>query len=141
MIALASGLLATTYGWGSHNCGDIGKPRPCEYGAVTASGITFDPDYPMAAVAAPTRMRMRPVFVRLRVEGGECRTILIADKMNPRYIHKRGFDLTPAAQALLTGEDPKPYWSARVYVCESEDYSQSWEQPLKVNYGVNDESI
>jgi len=117
-IVLASGLEATTYGFGEYFCGDYGSPRPCSYGAVTSSGVVFDPDVPQAAVAAPRWLKFRPRVVFLRVDGSSrCHPIRVVDKMNSRWIGKRGFDLTPAAVRLLTGKTPTKYWSGRVHVC------------------------
>lgn len=116
LLATASGLLATTYGHGEMMCGDIGKPRPCILGEPTASGEPFDPSIPTAAIAAPTAFRLKATIVRLRIPGGQCQPIRINDKMNPRYIGVRGFDLTPAAVELLTGTS-SPYWSGKVEVC------------------------
>lgn len=116
-IILAHGLRATTYGWGGWNCGDIGNPQPCVYGAITASGEVFDPDIPSAAVAAPSNLHIEGVWVWLRVDGGPCVKIRVNDKSNPRWIGHRGFDLSPAAVKLLTGQATK-YWSGKVYLCE-----------------------
>lgn len=99
--------LSSTYGFGEYNCGDIGKPKPCVKGQPTASGVLLDPNLPQAAIAAPTNLRMYPVSVYMRVPGGPCVAIQVVDKMNPRYIGKRGFDLTPGALRAL-GVEPKP---------------------------------
>lgn len=105
-LAFAVGI-SSTYGFGEWNCGDIGKAKPCIKGQPTASGVLLDPDAPQAAIAAPTNMRMRPVTVYMRVPGGPCVAIQVIDKMNPRYIGERGFDLTPGALRAL-GVEPKP---------------------------------
>lgn len=118
LLMIASGLPATTYGFGEHFCGDVGKPVPCAYGAVTASGEVFDPSLPTAAIAAPFTLLLKPTLVRLRIPGGKCRAIRITDKMNPRWIGKRGFDLTPAAVRLLTEGESHPKWSSKVEVCK-----------------------
>lgn len=116
-VLLASNLLATTYGHGELMCGDIGNPAKCEKGAVTASGVEFDPEIPMAAVAAPTRAKVKPIWIWLQYNSRPCVRILLADKMNPRYIGRRGFDLTPAAVKLLTGQEPTTHWSGKIRVC------------------------
>ncbi len=116
LLLIASLMRSTTYGYGEFMCGDVGKPRPCEKGAITASGVEFDPTKPMAAIAAPFNMVLKAQVIGLRVEGGKCKRIHLVDKMNPRYIGKRGFDLSPAAVRLLTG-DAHPGWSGRVEVC------------------------
>ena len=116
-VQLASGLLATTYGGNHLYCGDIGKPVACLRGAVTASGETFDPDLPTAAVFAPTVLRMRPFNVKLKLRGPmRCQPIRVNDKGNPRYISKRGFDLTPAAVKRLGGKVSN-HWSSIVEKC------------------------
>jgi hypothetical protein len=83
---------------------------------MTASGITLGSGLPIVAVAAPTKMRTRPYWVKMRVGDSKCKYLLVADKMNPRYIHTRGFDLTPAALRKL-GINPSPHWSGKVEVC------------------------
>ena len=117
-ILVASGLHSTTYGHGELMCGDIGKPVKCSVGAITASGEVFDPQIPQVAVAAPTGLRMYPQVIPLRIKGGKCKFLRIVDKMNPRYIGKRGFDLTPAAVTLLGGMATE-YWSGEVEVCSN----------------------
>lgn len=118
-ILAASGLVSTVYGFGEKYCGDIGKPVACEYGAITASGEIFDPSLPSAAIAAPSNLPLKPTTVRLRVKGGKCHAIRITDKMHPRWIGLRGFDLTPASvQLLMDGQLPSPTWSAIVEVCK-----------------------
>jgi len=118
LLLLASMLTSTTYGHGEMFCGDIGKAVPCSKGAITASGIEFDPSVAMVAIAAPTKLVLRAKTIGLRVPGGKCRRVKLADKMNPRYIGVRGFDLTPAAVQLLTGKPATKYWSGRVEVCK-----------------------
>ena len=117
-IDIASGLRATTYGWGKgdKHCGDIGKPVECRKGLYTASGEIFDPQMPQMALAAPTRLRMVATVLPVRLEEGKCRFLRLVDKMNPRYISVRGFDLTPASVKLLGGHATK-YWSGNVTVC------------------------
>jgi hypothetical protein len=109
--------LSTTYGYSEQNCGHVDVPAPCAYGAVTASGEVFDPELPTAAVFAPTKTIMRPTDVWMQVEDGPCVKIRVNDKGNPRYIGKRGFDLTPKALELLTG-NRSPSWSGRVTQCK-----------------------
>lgn len=118
LLLVASSVISTTYGYDELFCGDIGKPIPCSIGATTASGLPFDPNYPMIAIAAPTsfRLQARVIYVKL-VGSSKCHAVLLADKMSPRFISERGFDITPAAQRLLTGEDPSPTWSGYIEVC------------------------
>lgn len=118
MLVTASGLPASTYGFGELACGDVGKPRMCVAGAITASGEVFDPGIPSAALAAPARLVLRGQWVWLRLADGpfRCVRVRLNDKMNPRWIGRRGFDLTPAAVHKLGGV-ASPAWSGRVLVC------------------------
>ncbi len=120
LLSLASGLQATTYGWSEMMCGDVGSPRICAKGAVTASGEEFDPAVASAAIAAPARLVLRPQWVWLRLADGpfKCVRIRLNDKSNPRWIGRRGFDLSPAAVRRLTGAVPSSAWSGRVHVCD-----------------------
>lgn len=130
-LAIASGLISTTYGGGEMFCGDVGKPVACAHGAVTASGVIFDPAIPMAAIAAPSGVRLRSRIISLKVPGGECRPVLLADKMNPRWVGVRGFDLTPAAVELLTGGVQGLKWSGRVQVCDMEPWKRKLYRHFK----------
>jgi hypothetical protein len=118
-LAVASGLVSTTYGFGEQNCGDEGKATRCEYAAQTSSGEMFSPfNVASAALAVPKNLRTRPVFAYLRLEeSDQCFKIRINDKMNPRYVGQRGFDLSPKAQSLLTGKPAVSHWSGKVIVC------------------------
>lgn len=115
-IALALALPHSTYGWGSNNCGDIGRPVACSKGAITSSGEEFDPDAVTAAVPAPTSQRTRVTTVKLRATSGKCVAIKINDKSNPRFIGLRGLDLTPGALRAL-GIEPTRHWSGRIEMC------------------------
>lgn len=118
LLSTASGLLATTYGFGEYTCNDVKNPQPCAYGAVTSSGEVFDPQKASAAIAAPFSMRLKPTWIRLKLVGPyPCRTVRLNDKMNKRWIGTRGFDLSPAAVKLLTSRKPMVYWSGAVEVC------------------------
>jgi hypothetical protein len=121
LIATAMSLTATTYGWGEMMCGDIGSPRSCSKGAVTASGQPFRPvTVPSAAIPAPTRMPLKARYIDIRLKGvpnAPCVRVILNDKANPRWIGKRGFDLSPAAVQALTGKMPTPHWSGKVEEC------------------------
>ena len=119
MIITASMYPATTYGFSELMCGDVGKPRRCEYGAITASGEIFDPETPSAAIPAPFFLPMRAVTIGMRLRGGngKCVGIRVNDKANPRYIGVRGFDLSPAAVTALGGNSGTT-WGGRVELCE-----------------------
>lgn len=119
-LTLASGLISTTYGYGERMCGDVGAAVACIAGAVTASGEEFRPqEVASAAVAAPARLRIEATEVHLKIYPGPyaCRPVRVNDKMNPRWIGKRGFDLSPAAVELLTGQPATERWSGVVQVC------------------------
>ena len=119
-IATAMGLTATTYGWGEMMCGDIGKPRSCASGAVTASGQPFLPTAPSAAVPAPTKLRITATYIDVKLKNvvdAPCVRIIVNDKSNPRWIGQRGFDLSPAAVQALTQKMPMPYWSGELEEC------------------------
>jgi hypothetical protein len=109
--AQAVTLPASVYGLGEVACGDAHAPRPCAQGAQTASGETFDPRRPTAAVFMPARYRVRPHWLFLRAGEGPCVAIWVNDKGNPRYHGKRGLDLTPGAFEALTGSKARP-WSS-----------------------------
>lgn len=113
---------ATTYGWGEHNCGDVGKPRPCTEDAATASGEAFQPhSVPSAALPAPKHKRLRPSIIWLRlkdVPDAPCVEVRLNDKANPRWIGQRGLDLSPAAVRQLTQRMPTPHWSGEVELCK-----------------------
>lgn len=99
-------------------CGDVGSPRACSHGATTSSGETFDPARATAALAAPFRLYLQGSTVYLKLVGPyPCRKIRLNDKMHPRYIGVRGFDLSPGAVRSLTGRAPRRDWSGRVDVC------------------------
>lgn len=117
LLIIASGLTATTYGYGEKNCGDIGFPVACDSMATTASGVRFVPTEAQVAIAAPTNLRIQATSIYLRVAGGPCKLVQLVDKMNPRYIGVRGFDLSPGAVELLTGQPASPRWSGVVHVC------------------------
>lgn len=119
-LAFQTGL-SSTYGYGERMCGDIGTPRPCSEGAITASGEPFDPQEVSGAVFAPKRLRMAVYYVRMRIGDGPCILVKINDKGNPRYIGRRGFDLTPGALTALTGS-ANPRWSGRVSLCKGDSY-------------------
>jgi hypothetical protein len=125
-VVLAASLPATTYGWGEHMCGDIGTPKPCIAGAITASGEVFDPEIPSAAIPFTYERRLRARWIGLRVPGGECQRIRLNDKANPRWIGKRGFDLSPAAVALITQGQPAAYWSGKVELCNINSLLSPW---------------
>ena len=114
----ASGLLSTVYGFGELSCGDIGSPRSCSHGAITASGEVFDPGIPSAAIFLPANVRVPGHTILLRVENGPCKRIRLNDKGAPRYTGVRGFDLSPAAVRLLTGKEPTKHWSGVVHFCQ-----------------------
>ena len=135
LLLAASGILSTTYGHGESMCGDVGFARPCDNTAITASGVPFDPEVPMAAIAAPEDFVLNAQYIFIRTATSKCFKILLADKMHERWIGERGFDLTPAVVRLLTGLEPTPYWSDTIFTCRP--YNELWEQPLDVDRLAN----
>ena len=115
-VVIALTLTASTYGYDEDKCGDTDKPVSCASGATTSSGEEFDPDEATAAVPAPTKQRTRPMFVSVKAVNGTCVDIRINDKGNPRYIGRRGLDLTPGALRLL-GIEPTKHWSGKLEMC------------------------
>lgn len=116
-ISLAIASTATVYGYGERMCGDIGKPRPCDTRAVTASGERFNPAEIAAAVPMPTNKRLRLKTIHVKTHDGKCLKVKINDKKNPRYVGSGGLDLTPAAVFAITGKVPNRYWSGKVELC------------------------
>jgi len=115
-IRLAFSIVATTYGWGETRCGDVGRPAKCATGATTASGVTFDTRVPQLAVAAPDEIYI-PARIIWVTAGGECVAVWLVDKMHPRWIGTRGFDVNPEALRQLVGDDAGPQWSGRLAAC------------------------
>lgn len=116
-ILAASGTTATTYGYGEQYCGEE-EPISCDLGAITASGVPFDPNLPQAAIALKQQTVMHPIIVGLRTESGPCAPIQFVDKKHARfYGSDHPFDLTPGALRAM-GVLPSATWSGRVYVCE-----------------------
>ncbi len=120
LIGIASGLTATTYGFGERFCGPIGAPEACVAGTFTASGEEFRPNHvASAAVPATARLRLTAQWISLKLGGPyPCRQIRLNDKSNPRWIGKRGYDLSPAAVRLLTNRPATRYWSHVVEECD-----------------------
>lgn len=118
---LVSGLPATTYGYHEPNCGDIGKAKECKHGAITSSGVKFEPHKAQVAVAIPNKWRIRPKYIYIRTKTSPCVEVHLVDRMNERYVGKRGFDVTPAVLVKL-GIKPTKHWSDKIYVCDKEKH-------------------
>lgn len=118
IIMASSGLGATTYGWGEMMCGDVGKARPCNEEAITASGTPLKDDLPIVALSMPTNRILRKAHtIKISLDGGKtCRRVLLADKKNERFAETKPWDLTPAALKKL-GVEPTKHWSGEVTVC------------------------
>lgn len=128
LLVVASGLTSTMYGIGESNCGDVGHAVPCDSSATTASGLPFDPTQPMAAIAAPEDFVLDARDIFIKTATSKCIRVLLADKMNERYIGERGFDLTPEVVRRLTGKEPTEYWSDQIFTCKP--YNELWEPPV-----------
>lgn len=118
-VILAASHQATTYGFGETMCGDYEQaPLPCAEGALTASGEELDPDEISAAIPLPrTYPLVKPLTLKVKAHDGKCFTLRVNDKAHERWIGKRGFDLTPAAQRMITGKEPTRYWKGRIELC------------------------
>jgi hypothetical protein len=86
-------------------------------GQLTASGDIFNPTLPTAAIALPKNQVLRPFYLYLQVNNGACIKVLVNDKMNERWIGKRGFDLTPTTVFLSTRRWPTDSWTGSVSLC------------------------
>lgn len=118
-LLLALSLNATVYGLGEFNCGDYDQePQKCAHGAITASGVTFDPKEIGAALPMPRNRRLRPTSVWLKTDSGYCLEVPIIDKGNERYVGVRGLDLTPATVHAITGKPATSSWSGKLEVCD-----------------------
>lgn len=117
-LAIALMYPATTYGWGEIMCGDVDNPMPCVAGTTTASGDLFDPELPSAAVPAPFNLRMKSKVIWIRNEHGECKSITLNDKKNPRYVGNGGLDLSRGAIEMLFPSVASRSWSGKVEVCD-----------------------
>lgn len=118
LLKLAMTLQATVYGLGENMCGDIGDPMPCIKGAVTSSGEIFDPNIPSAALPFPTKRVIKPMSIYISINNGKCILVRLNDKSNPRWIGRRGLDLSPAAIKQSTGEYPDKHWGGTVKLCQ-----------------------
>ncbi len=128
LLLIASSVISTTYGYDEKMCGDVESPRACGLGAITASGIPFNPALPQVAIAAPTTFILKARYIGLRIKDGKCVKVHLVDKMHERWISERGFDITPRAQELITGKPATPYWSGKLTVC---DYDEAFNKPVK----------
>lgn len=116
-IALAVTYTTHTYGHGEVKCGDPESPVACEVGAVTASGVPFDPDMALVAVHIPPE-----VTHKYRIRPGRWHVCLMHREGFPVWLPvldkkgAKGLDATPAAVRLL-GYEPTPTWSAQLTPC------------------------
>lgn len=113
---LAVDLRTTTYGFGEWNCGDVGTPRPCDKNAITASGEAFDPKKLSAAMPGPKWLRMRGMDIGVWGTDGHCYRVRLNDKSNPRFIQKRGLDVSPAVVGIANGFITK-WWHRPLNFC------------------------
>lgn len=111
------------YGWGEKMCGDIGHPRACSKGAVTASGEIFDPEIPSIAVSAPSKVRGRAYNIYIKVKNGPCIKVRANDKKNFRYLRTVPIDISPRAIQLMTGSRSRNF-SDKIYLCRKDFYEE-----------------
>jgi len=117
-LIMAIFLPNSTYGYNELMCGNIGRPKPCSYGALTANGDVFDPNIASAAIPSPTKLSMGTYYLNVQGKNG-CFKLRVNDKSNPRWINKRGFDLSPKAVELITGKRNR-HWSGRIKLCAND---------------------
>jgi hypothetical protein len=129
----ADGKVATVYGFSEKLCGDVGKPRRCSKGAITASGQMFDPHEPTAAMALPFKFKLPAEGLRvgLMFEGGTCTSILINDKKHPRFINHKPLDLSIGAVKAMGGI-PTKIFSAEVFLCDVEPAVEPDLEPVMI---------
>lgn len=109
---------AQIYGLGEKGfCGDIHRPVACDRNATTASGQRLDPDAITGAVPLGKSFIMRPKTICVLDYRGREINININDKKNPRFINRKGLDLTPAAVRAITGKPVTKYWSGKLQAC------------------------
>lgn len=125
-LHLAASHAATTYGFGEYMCGNIGRAKKCQNGAVTATGDTFHTDKLTAAIPIPLKMRLKAFYVWVRGESGRCVRIRVNDKKSPRFIGRSGLDLSPAAQEAVSGKRAKKSWSGKIEICHIENLAQAF---------------
>lgn len=122
-IIQASGLGATTYGWGEKMCGSHDKPAvKCTNQALTASGLPLGTNLPIAALALPYNFKLRGTrWVNLSIDGGKtCAAILLADKKNFRYKDSKPWDFSPLALERLGVKNVHKFWSTKkVTLCDN----------------------
>ena len=110
----ASGKRADVYGTGEVYCGNIGYPKPCSKGAVTASGAVFDPNVPSIALSLPRSFKVRPTLIWLKTKQSPCTPIWLTDKKNWKHSAGRPWDVSPAASNLLKFKGTRGY----LYLCK-----------------------
>lgn len=119
-LVIFSGMLSSTYGHGETMCGNVGNPKVCSTGQLTASGEEFHTEKATAAVPfIQGRLKAQGAWFRLASDpiGTGCKYIHINDKMNKRFHGRKYMDLSPAAQSILTGKKASRSWSGRVLLC------------------------
>lgn len=125
MIAAASGLGATTYGYNEKMCGDVGRAVNCDSNALTASGIPLGSPLPIVALSIPENRILRKQWFKARVityvkgkpvRGLKCVWLLLADKKNVRFTRSKPWDLSKNALIRL-GVKPSQLWGGALELC------------------------
>lgn len=112
-LMLATEHRSYVYGFGEMSC----NGRCLEGISVTASGDTLSKDIPSVAVPLPKNVPLEVVWIGLKTETGKCTLVKVNDRTSTRLVHKRGFDLSPAALKALTGIVSK-HWSGQLFLCD-----------------------
>jgi hypothetical protein len=113
-VMLASQHKSYTYGYST----DICPNGPCTVGkSVTASGDVLSKNIPSVAVPLPKNVPLEVVWIGLKTKDGKCTPVKINDRTSISLVHKRGFDLSPAALAAIIGKANR-YWSGQLFLCD-----------------------
>ena len=113
-LMLATQHTSFTYGFGEHSCSN----GHCIEGvSVTASGDTLSRNIPSVAVPLPKNIPLEVGWIGLKTKTGKCTLVKVNDRTSTSLVHKRGFDLSPAALKALTGNISK-HWSGQLFLCD-----------------------
>ncbi len=98
---------------GEMMCGNVGNPKPCSRGAVTASGAIFDPAVPSLAIAIPRGLRLKIRLIYVKTVDSACTAVWLTDKKNERYMEKQPWDMSRGLKKLLNSKH-----GDNLYICE-----------------------
>jgi hypothetical protein len=120
-LLLATEHKSFTYGWGEWSC----NHKRCQEGiSITASGDKLSKHIPSVAVPLPKNVPLKIMWIGLKTDDGKCTSVKVNDRTSIRLVHKRGFDLSPAALKAITGIVSRN-WSGRLYLCDPYEVKSS----------------